>query len=127
MAEKNPARTGAFEVTIRLFGLGGHSSTPYKTHNPIIAGFAYIHTVTERLWYEFDSFDNVALYPVNISAGTKANIIPEFADVTLRGEYVTEKQSAHLKNVIETSLQSLETLYHFTTTISYTDGFVKAA
>ncbi len=111
MAEKNPKRTETFDIAVHIIGLGGHSSTPFKTHNPVIAGFELIHAVTQRLWYEFDAFDNVALYPVSFSAGTKSNIIPETAELVLRAEFVTESQARQLKSLIETSADAVSALY----------------
>lgn len=111
MAEKNPQRTGKFYAIILLEGIGGHSSMPYKTHNPITSGFEFINIITGRLWYEFSSFDNVALFPVAFQAGTKNNIIPETARLGLYGEYAEERQYGQLKNIIIHSLETLRSLY----------------
>ena len=111
MAEKNPERTERVRARINILGLGGHSSTPFKTHNPVTAGFEFVHAVTARLWYEFDSFDNVALYPVGFDAGTKSNIIPETAQLELRLEYAAEGQGEKLKNIVQTSLEAIKSLY----------------
>ncbi len=123
MAEKNPERSERITASVALQGLGGHSSVPFKTHNPVTAGFEFIHTVTARLWYEFDSFDNVALYPVGFDAGTKANIIPDTASIQLRLEYAAAGQGEKLKHIVQTSLEALKALY----SVDYTVEFSEAA
>lgn len=90
MNKNNPDRTRSFYAVIALAGLGGHSSVPHKAHNPIIAGNELIRIVAGKIWFEFDSFDNVTFFPVDFTAGTKANVIPDNAFLKYYGEYVTE-------------------------------------
>lgn len=115
-------KIGAFYADININGLGGHSSVPFKTHNPVIAGFETIHTINTRVWFEFDSFDHVSLLPVEFQAGTKENIIPETAKLKFYGHYGSEEQKAHLKEVLETSLDSIKNLYHVDYELTYEEA-----
>lgn len=119
MIEKNPKRTGSFYSYITLHGLGGHSSVPFKTHNPLVAGFDFIHAVQNKVWWEFSQFSNVTLFPVDFDSGTKANIIPETADFTLYGEFSSSEESEKLKEIISSALEAVSTYYHIKYTIAY--------
>lgn len=119
MAEKNPARTVRFKVTVAILGLGGHSSTPYKTHNPLIAATELIHVITQRIWYEFSAFDNVSLLPESFDSGTKINIIPETASFVLHGEYVDIEQLKKIKEIVTTSSDAIKALYKVEPSITF--------
>lgn len=122
MSVVKTVRNGSFFAEIAILGLGGHSSVPFRTHNPVIAGFELIHTVNTRVWFEFDSFDNVTLYPVSFNAGTKENIIPEEAELKYYGAFADEVQEQHLKDVLVSSLEAIKNLYKVDYRISYEGG-----
>ena len=122
MLEKNPKPVGSFYSIINLHGLGGHSSTPFKTHNPLVAGFDFIHAVQNKVWWEFSQFNNVSLLPVDFDSGTKANIIPETASITLYGEYAEEAEFEKLKEIISSALDAVSAYYHVTYSLSYKNG-----
>ena len=119
MLEKNPKRTGSFYSQINLHGLGGHSSVPFKTHNPLVAGFDFIHIVQNKVWWEFSQFNNVSLLPVNFDSGIKANIIPETAEISLYGEYAETAEFEKLKEIISTALEAVSKAYQIDYTVSY--------
>ncbi len=119
MLEKNPKRTGSFYAHIELLGLGGHSSTPYRTRNPLVAGFEFIHAVQNNVWWGFSTFNNVTLFPVDFTSGVKANIIPETASITLYGEYAEKTEYETLQTIIRTSLDGIKALYHVDYTVTY--------
>ena len=109
MLEKNPKRRGSFYSQINLHGLGGHSSVPFKTHNPLIAGSDFIHLVQNKVWWEFSQFNNVSLVPVNFDSGIKANIIPETAEITFYGEYSDAIEFEKLKSYYHVQTNLIET------------------
>ena len=119
MLEKNPERTGSFYTQINLHGLGGHSSVPFKTHNPIVAGFDLIHAVQNKVWWEFSQFSSVTLIPLDFDSGTKANIIPETAVLTFYGEYSEAEEFEKLKEIISSALEAVSVYYHIKYTVSY--------
>lgn len=119
MLEKNPERKGSFYSQINLHGLGGHSSVPFKTRNPLIAGFDFIHLVQNKVWWEFSQFNNVTLFPVNFDSGNKANIIPETAEISLYGEYVETADFEKLEAIISSALEAISAAYHIDYTVSY--------
>ncbi|WP_160691081.1 peptidase dimerization domain-containing protein [Clostridium sp. C2-6-12] len=108
-----------FHVEIVIKGKGGHSSTPHKTHNPIIIGFEIINAINANLAYQFDSFDDFTLVPTAFEAGTKENIIPEEAKVTYQGVFVNFSYSKILYELISKTSQSISTLYGATAEVVF--------
>lgn len=108
-----------FHVEIVIKGKGGHSSTPYKTHNPIIVGFEIINAINANLAYQFDSFDDFTLVPTAFEAGTKENIIPEEAKVTYQGTFVKSSYSKILYDLISKTSEAISSLYNATAQISF--------
>ena len=104
----NSDRNIYFTVDIRIHGLGGHSSVPSKTYNPILAANELILSLAQKAWFGFDSFDNINIYPVLFEAGSKGNIIPETACLSFRGECVTEEQREKLEQITERAAESIE-------------------
>lgn len=112
MERNNPERTTGVYIHLKLTGTGGHSSVPHKSHNPIIAGFELINLLNSKLWYAFDSFDNVFFHPLSFQSGVKGNIIPDDAELTYYGEYVTEEQYAKFKAILQTALDGIRLVHH---------------
>ncbi len=119
MSKLNPNREKNFYANIILKGAGGHSSTPYKTHNPINAGFVLIQMIQNRVWFEFDGYDNVKFNPVSIDGGAKENIIPDTATVQYYGECVTEDQYEKLKQILDSTLKAIQVTYQIDYQLNY--------
>ena len=107
-----------FRVEIIIRGKGGHSSTPHKTHNPIIIGFEIINAINAKLAYQFDSFDDFTLVPTAFEAGAKENIIPEEAKVTYQGVSLNFSYSKILYDLISKTSVVISELYDATAEIS---------
>ena len=108
-----------FHVEIVIKGKGGHSSTPHKTHNPIIIGFEIINAINANLAYQFDSFEDFTLVPTTFEAGIKENIIPEEARITYKGVFVKSSYSEILYNLISKTSEAISSLYNATVKISF--------
>lgn len=119
MYEKNPERTLFFKAQVHITGKGGHSSVPYLTHNPIPAAFKLIQIINGKLLYEFDSFQNVALYPLSFDSGSQQNIIPDDAVVVFRGEAANDDEKKTLCLLLENSLKAIELLYSLKTNVEF--------
>lgn len=100
-----------FRAQIRLLGKGGHSSVPYRTHNPIIAGNELMQMMMDKVWFEFDSFDDVVLIPVQMDSGSRHNVIPDEALLVYYGECRGEEAYRHLQTIMKESLQAAELAY----------------
>lgn len=119
MYEKNPERTLFFIVKVIVYGLGGHSSVPYLTNNPILPAFKLIQFVSEKILYCFDSFQNVAFFPVELNAGTQQNIIPGEAFIKFRGECSDIKNREKILEILKNSLEAIEVSYQVKIKIEY--------
>ena len=112
-------RDRAFLVTIELRGMGGHSSVPYKTHSPLIAGTELIRIISDKLWFELDSFSNVILTPVAFDGGLKHNVIPDDATIKYYGECANFEQFRALQKIMHESLEAAKLAYSVTYSISF--------
>ena len=111
MYVQNPDRKIHFVANIMIYGFGGHSSVPFKTHNPILAANEFILSLSQKVWFVFESFDNISIYPILFEAGNKGNIIPETACLSFRVECVTEEQKDKFKEIIARVAESIEILH----------------
>lgn len=111
MVEKNPERTRKVVVSVELKGVGGHSSKPHVSKNPVVAGFEFLHLVQNRLWWGFSQFENVAIVPVEFDFGTKQNIIPESGSLKLAAEFSTDGQFAAIQQIVKNALEAVKVNY----------------
>ena len=119
MYKKNDDRNSFFNIQVTLHGKGGHSSVPSLTRNPIPVAFKLIQIINGKLLFEFGSFQNVALFPVEFNAGTQQNIIPDDAFIKFRGESSTVEDRIHLLEILDTTVKALGNLYQLETRVVY--------
>lgn len=119
MYERNPEREIFFYAKVVLSGKGGHSAVPYLTHNPIPAAFRLIQILNGKLLYEFSSFQNVALIPVSLNAGTRQNVIPDNAELLFRGEASNPEEKQKLYDVLKNTLDALEIIFHIKSKLDF--------
>lgn len=119
MYKKNEDRKIFFYINLVISGKGGHSSVPYLTKNPIPAAFRLIQIINGKLLYEFNSFQNIALYPLAFNSGSQQNIIPDEASLRFRGECTNQEDKKQLLDIFENSVKAIEGLYSLKTRIDY--------
>lgn len=119
MIEKNPERKNNVEIKINFKGKGGHSSTPFRLKNPIIASLDFIHLLENNIWWGFSQFENVVVEPVDYDAGTKSNIIPETAFLALHGEYSENEQLEKIKKFVNKSVEAVKSNYDVDSTVEF--------
>lgn len=106
-----PDRTIRFKATIHLIGKGGHSSVPFRARNPIVAGTELMQMLMDKVWFEFDSFDDLVLIPVAMDSGSRHNVIPDEALLEYYGECREESVYCHLIDVTKEALTAIEVGY----------------
>lgn len=76
----------AEDVLIRIDGAGGHGSQPWDAVDPVPIACEIALAIQTLVTRQFSPFDPVVATVGRVAAGTKSNIIPDFAelDVTLR-------------------------------------------
>lgn len=119
MIEKNPERKNKVEIKIDFKGIGGHSSVPSKAKNPIVASLDFLHILENKVWFGFSQFENVIVEPVDFDAGTKSNIIPDKAFLSLHGEYSEPKQLEKIKEFVAKSALAIKESYGVESSVNF--------
>ncbi len=104
---------------ITVNGKGGHSSVPFKCHDPIVTAAEIINIITARLAYEFDSFDNFRFEPVEFNAGQKSNIIPDTADITYEGVFETKDEIEKTRKIVTDTAEKIASVNAGTVDIAF--------
>lgn len=96
-----PSFASADTLRVTLFGVGGHGSRPEATVDPVLLAATTtvrLHTVVSR---EVAGNDTAVLTVGAINAGTKANIIPDTAELLLSVRSYTEEVRGRVLGAIE--------------------------
>lgn len=96
-----PAFAGTDTLRITLFGRGGHGSRPETTVDPVVLAAATtmrLQTVVSR---EVAGTDTAVITVGALNAGTKANIIPDQAELLLSVRTYAEDVRARVLDAIE--------------------------
>lgn len=78
-----PAMAGADNITVTLYGAGGHGSRPEATLDPVVAAASVVVRLQTVVAREVAAADRVVVTVGAIQAGTKHNIIPDTATLKL--------------------------------------------
>ena len=82
-ATAGPAFAAADSIKITLYGRGGHASMPQTTIDPVVLAAAVVMRLQTIVAREIDPADTAVLTVGSILAGTKANIIPDTAEIQI--------------------------------------------
>ncbi|MFM9034938.1 MAG: amidohydrolase [Mycobacterium sp.] len=82
-ATPGPAMAAADCIRITLYGRGGHGSMPQATVDPVVLAAAIVLRLQTVVAREVDPSEQAVLTVGSIHAGTKANIIPDRAELQL--------------------------------------------
>ena len=77
----DPSWAGSLRVT--LYGAGGHGSRPEATVDPVVMAAATVLRLQTVISREVAGSDTAVLTVGSVQAGTKANIIPDQAELLL--------------------------------------------
>lgn len=78
-----PASASSNAVDITVYGRGGHGSQPHRTIDPIVLGARIVTTLQTIVSREVDPLDSAVVTVGSFHAGTKRNIIPDEARLSL--------------------------------------------
>ncbi|HWU23239.1 MAG TPA: amidohydrolase, partial [Nocardioides sp.] len=78
-----PAMASADNITVTLYGSGGHGSRPEATIDPVVTAAAVVMRLQTVVSREVPAADPVVVTVGAIQAGTKHNIIPDTATLLL--------------------------------------------
>src|SRR6185295_8546225 len=88
-------------VDITVYGRGGHGSQPHRTIDPIVIGARIVTTLQTIVSREVDPLDSAVVTVGSFHAGTKRNIIPDEAKLSLTVRtYKPETRKAVLDSIV---------------------------
>lgn len=96
-----PVLSQAFSSRVTVWGKGTHGSMPEMGVDPVLLAaniITRLHTVVSR---EIAAKDTTVLTVGAVQAGSKANVIPESAELLINTRAYTAEDSAHLRSAIE--------------------------
>ena len=99
-ATAGPAFASADSIKITLYGRGGHASMPQTTVDPVVLAAAVVMRLQTIVAREIDPADTAVLTVGSILAGTKANIIPDTAEIQINIRSYSETARTALLDAI---------------------------
>jgi len=86
-----PAFANVDNVDVRVYGRGGHGSTPHLSVDPIVIGARIVLSLQTIVAREIDPIEPAVITVGSIHGGTKHNIIPDTVDLQLTVRSYTEE------------------------------------
>lgn len=96
-----PAFSAADSIRIRVYGKGGHASMPQTTIDPVVLAAAIVLRLQTVVAREVQPGTPAVLTVGAVNAGTKANIIPEHAELLVNIRTYSEDVRAAVIDAIE--------------------------
>lgn len=93
-------------IRIRIFGTGTHGSMPHLGVDPIVLAAHIITRLQTVVAREISPFDFGVVTVGAINAGTKANIIPEFAEILINTRAMSVEIQEKIRAAIERIVRS---------------------
>jgi amidohydrolase len=91
-----PAFANVDSVDVRVYGRGGHGSTPHLTVDPIVIAARIILALQTIVAREIDPIEPAVITTGSIHGGTKHNIIPDTVDLQLTVRSYTDATRSKL-------------------------------
>ena len=95
-----PILTNADTLQVTIFGAGGHGAHPEATIDPVVIAARTVLALQTVVSREISPFDSAVITVGTLHAGTKPNIIPDQAILTLSVRSFTDSVRAHLLSSI---------------------------
>ncbi|HYN65986.1 MAG TPA: amidohydrolase, partial [Ornithinibacter sp.] len=95
-----PAFAASDALKVTLYGTGGHGSRPEATVDPVVMAAATVMRLQTLVSREVAGTDTAVLTVGALNAGTKANIIPDDAELLLNVRSYDETVRRHLLEAI---------------------------
>lgn len=85
-----PALAGGASMRVTVYGRGGHASMPQTTIDPVVLAASIVMRLQTIVAREIEPSDAAVLTVGSLQAGTKANIIPDHAELLINMRYYRE-------------------------------------
>jgi hippurate hydrolase len=108
-ARPGPVMAAADSFRIRLFGRGGHGSSPQQTVDPVVMAASTVLRLQGVVSREIAATDSAVVTVGSLRAGSKENIIPDEAELKVNVRSfdpdVREKVLASIKRIVDGEAQ----------------------
>jgi len=95
-----PALAGGASIRVTVFGRGGHASMPQNTIDPVLLAASIVVRLQSIVAREVDPSEAAVLTVGSLQAGTKANIIPDRAELLINIRYYSDAVRSLMLNSI---------------------------
>lgn len=106
MFRSGPTMASSDDVTVRLFGIGGHGAMPHTTTDVIVAASAIVLALQSIVARNVDPLDTAVVSVGALNAGRAANVIPDTATLELSVRALNSEVRALLRRRIVALVQS---------------------
>ncbi|MGI9162473.1 MAG: amidohydrolase [Mycobacterium sp.] len=91
-----PAFAGGASIRVTVYGCGGHASMPQSTIDPVVLAAAIVLRLQSVVAREIEPGEPAILTVGSLHAGTKANIIPDQAELLINIRFYSEETRSTL-------------------------------
>jgi hippurate hydrolase len=118
-----PLMAAADEVKVRVIGLGGHGSQPFRAKDPIPVACEIVLALQTLVTRGFDVFDPVVVTVGRFVGGTKDNIIPDDVvfEATLRS--LSEESRTAVSSRVERLAKGIAEAHGLTAEVEHRPGY----
>lgn len=110
-------------AVVVMRGRGGHGSAPHLANDPIPAAAALVSTTQTLVTRKFDVFDPVVVTVGSINAGTRENIIPEEARISMTIRTFSSATRRHVREELTRACRQIAEAHGVTAEIDYRPGY----
>jgi len=118
-----PAMASADEVHVRVIGRGGHGAAPHTAVDPVVVCASIVMALQTVVSRNVNPQDLAIVSAGSIHAGTAANVIPPYAELTLSVRALSPDVRALLERCIRTIVHGQVASYGATAEIDYRYGY----
>jgi hippurate hydrolase len=90
----------ADQITVTVYGRGGHASTPHRAADPIAVACEMVTALQTLVTRKFDVFDPVVITVGSFHAGTTDNVIPDEATFLATARSFSHESRAALAELV---------------------------
>jgi amidohydrolase len=120
---KGSATTAIDNIKLKIMGIGGHSSAPHTSVNPIVIGAQIVNQLHLLMSQKLDPVEPMVAAFTTFKSGVAQNAIPSEASLTgtIRTFNQTQRETIekHFKNIVK----NVTVTYGATYELDYIDGY----
>lgn len=120
---KNNAFSGSSTFTLKINGLGGHASSPHKTHDAIVAGTNFVNSIQTIVSRRIDPLKMGVVTIGAFEAPAASNVIQDSVTIKGTARYLDAELEQFMYQGIDKIAQSVALGFDVTYDLDYTFGY----